>query len=64
MQIDENKILKTNILASADQDKADVSDLAALIKGQMKKDPTSPVEPGEDDIYIDKDGKIHYPEKK
>ncbi len=70
LQIDDSEILKPNNIASSDKDKADVNDLAALIKGQMKKD-SAPAEDGaettpehnKDDIYIDKDGKIHYPEE-
>ncbi len=73
MQIDESEILKSSNLISADQDKEDVNDLAALIKGQMKKDTapsvnsaatTTSTKHTENDIYIDKDGKIHYPEEK
>jgi len=68
IQIDDTEILKPNNLASADKDQADVDDLAALIKGQMNNNslstsPTSGKEHDRNDIYIDKDGKIHHPEE-
>ena len=64
-------------IVGAQQDKDDVSELASLIKSQMsnpsaktKQGPLPPPPPPadsgsepehEDDIYIDKDGNIHYP---
>lgn len=72
LQIDESKILpKSSTVSGSTQDKDDVDELAALIKGQMgkpsikaPKEDRQPEQMNEGEIYIDKDGKIHYPTEK
>jgi len=61
---DEEILKSTTNIASADKDKVDVNELATLIKGKMSKHPDAELPVNKDDIYIDKDGRIHYPAEK